>query len=595
MTSSRFVCLFIAFSLCSSVYIVLGEKYNFISNCIWKGGATESLTFFCGEQFVPDRFFNYDHAKKPCVNNRDGYIKNDIVEISFENCTFAKIPHDIIEFYRFIQKLDISNLGLKILIKSNFNGAHQQRLRALVASHNLLTEIEEGLFDDATHIHDVDFSYNQIKRIDPSAFVNATELLSLDLSNNNLLTIDNQAIRKLENLQNLYVRNNKISAIDALTFDGLKLLSKLDLSQNSLKKVNPNAFRHFPSLFYLNLSANAISELDAQFFNYIEQIRILDLSHNNISNFGNSFGSNVALTDLYISNNHIKSINQLASANFADFRMLDVSNNQITGLCDHIFDKFPNLIDVNLAMNPIKKLNETIFINNANLRRLNLSQMGLETIGIKTFLKAHKLEMLDLSMNQLKRLDSNMFLPSFTDLKMFYIEGNKIDDLYGFRKQLFPNLRTLGIQNNNFNCSYLHNFFDKIVWHDLFIDIDRIYAFTIDEDNVNGIRCRKITETSDSSEIGNEYDFQEDRVYEVAPAHIEMTPGRGDKGYRRKSTSGNGGGHFILIFALCIIALAVFGGFMYKEQIMKFVETKRIMYGQNNYSRNYADTEPVVV
>ncbi|XP_031639192.1 leucine-rich repeats and immunoglobulin-like domains protein 2 [Contarinia nasturtii] len=516
--------------------------------------------------------------------------------MSFENCTFTALhPLDIVEYYRYIQKLDLSDLGLKTLARVDFSGLHGMRLRSLNVSHNLLTELVEGVLDGVKYIKTVDFSYNQIQNINPLAFYNNTKMVSLDLSNNNLLMIGNQIFSTLNQLENLYLRNNKMTDIKASAFSDLSALSKLDLSQNKLTKLNSAAFAEL-TVSSLNLSHNGITELDTRLFSRIKSIKILDLSYNNISQMDYSFVNNPQLTGLYISNNQIKSIDQLASTNLNDFQVLDVSNNQISELCDNIFDRFPNLADINLAMNPIKKMNDTIFTNNANLLRLNLSHTALEKIGVKTFSKTKKLQSLDLSAGKLKKLDFNMFLPRLPELKMFYVEGNSIKDLYGFRKQLFPNLLTLGIQNNNFNCSYLHQFLDKTIWPDLYIDIDRIYPFSTEDVNVGGIRCKKIkVELVDSSEQvdGDGDDSKNSKESDAETlTHTSINAGPTKGKYGIKPTR-SGSGYVALIAILCVISLAIVGGVIYRNEILNFVTTKNIMYRQN-YRQTTVETEPVL-
>lgn len=575
-----FVCLLLAVSLSSIECAV--NRGTFIGECVWRGGFSESLTFLCQEQKPSlDRFFNYDHKRKPCSNNRDGYIKDQIGIISFQNCALQKIPVDIIEFYRYVWKLDLSNIGLRSLNQNDFNGYHEQRLRTLVASHNLLTEIQPGLFNYAQHIRDVDFSFNEIKRIAATAFTNATEMLTLDLSNNNLAKLDNRTFQSLHSLETLILRNNQIAELNVLTFAGLSTLTKLDLSYNMLTHLNADAFKDL-LLNYLNVSHNGIIEFDTNLFEHFIEMQILDISYNNISSLNKSFYSmSSPLSELYMSNNHLKSINGLATSTFM-LTVLDVSNNEISDLCEHLLDNFTNLININLSRNPIKKLNRFIFVSNANLLHLNLSQISLTNIESKTFLTPQKLQTLDLSNNKLKKVDFKWFLPRIKDLHQLYLEGNEIRDLAGFRRQLFPNLHTLGIQNNNFNCSYVHEFFDKDVWHELTIQMDRIYTFEIEGDNVGGIRCTVVDEPEENSSEENNEQI-DDQIVTITSPPSPMIDNKNEKIILEPISNGSGLVILIILSLIVIVAGVAVAFVMYKNKIMTH-------FGFNQFKnlRNYS-------
>lgn len=444
---------------------VNSSKYPHIGDCNWSGGSehSEKLTFICYDHFHEDRFFNYDAAKKPCLNHKSGYFKDNIGQIQFQNCQFARIPYDIIEYYRFVWQLNISDVGLQFLNKNNFNEKYEQRLRTLLVSQNSLMEIESGLLDNVKHLNKVDFSFNKINRINPSAFVNSKELQFLDLSSNQLSILGAEIFFHLNNLSTLILRDNNIDLIDAMAFAGLKSLTKLDLSHNSILELNAQVFQE-SSLEFLNLSYNQIS---------------------NIANFTSYTLSD--LTELDISFNQIKSINELAAVNFGELAILNASHNFISNLSENVFGNFVKLIELNLSFNPIKLLNKEIFATLSNLQHLKLSNTHLTSIEHGTFFKPSHLQSIDLSANNFQKFDFNIFLPNLIELKELYLNGNQLTDVSGFRRALFPNLRTFGMQENSFNCSYLRFFFETIVWHELSIDVDR--SFVLRSNNVGGIKC----------------------------------------------------------------------------------------------------------
>lgn len=185
---------------------VIHSKFKHIGDCEWisHNNNNDSLTFICYDHYHVDRFFNYDDQRKPCLNNNQGYKKNWIGDIAFQNCEITEITIDIIEYYRFVWQLDISDIGLMSLAKTNFNGNHGQSLRVLLASHNHLTQIQSNLFANAKLVQEVDLSFNKINRIDASAFDDAKDLQILDLSGNNLQKLENQIFENLKQLHYVY-------------------------------------------------------------------------------------------------------------------------------------------------------------------------------------------------------------------------------------------------------------------------------------------------------------------------------------------------------------------------------------------------------
>lgn len=492
MVAHRIVLIFLHFSIALNLRVngVTSAKYEIIGDCNWMSGSehNETLTFICYDHFHEDRFFNYDSAKKPCLNNKSGYTKDNIGQIQFQNCQFSKLPYDIIEYYRFVWQLNISDIGLKYLSKSDFNGKFEQRVRTLLASHNGLMEIEVGLFDNAKHVIEADFSFNKINRIDPSAFANSNGMQSLDLSSNKLTNCGDGTFRHLHNLKTLILRDNNIAQTDSMTFAELKSLTKLDLSHNKLSKLSSGVFE-VHTLKMLNLSNNEISEIDAIVFATPHELVVLDLSFNCISNMSHlPLHSLFELTELYISHNQLQTLDALAAVNLSKLAVFDASNNFVSDLKAHVFDSFVNLIDLNLSFNPLKLLKSEIFSKLTNLLHLKLSNTSLTTIESGAFFKPSHLQTINLSRNHLNEIDLNIFLPNLSELNSLYLDGNQLTNLIGFRRQLFPNLRILGIQDNRFNCSYLRIFFESMVWHELNIQVDRSRSFELDS-NVGGIKC----------------------------------------------------------------------------------------------------------
>lgn len=202
-----------------------------------------------------------------------------------------------------------------------------------------------------------------------------------------------------------------------------------------------------------------------------------------------------ALKYLNISHNAIADVNEIGDlSNLSEF---DVSHNAITNLSFGAFQNLVNLAVLSLANNPIKVLDSNPFSRNRNLLHLDLSQTALTFIKSGTFLTTQKLQTIDLSTNKFKKFNFNLFLPRLPELQILFLDGNELSDMNGFRRSLFPNLLILEIQNNAFNCSYLHQFFEVSVWHELSISSE--HTANWNEPNVGGIKCHEIDNEKQST------------------------------------------------------------------------------------------------
>lgn len=73
------------------------------------------------------------------------------------------------------------------------------------------------------------------------------------------------------------------------------------------------------------------------------------------------------------------------------------------------------------------------------------------------------MEVIDPSHNSLSKFDFDLFLPRADDLHELYLNDNNISSLQGWTQMILPNLKLLGISNNNLTCSYLARFIRSII------------------------------------------------------------------------------------------------------------------------------------
>lgn len=165
---------------------------------------------------------------------------------------------------------------------------------------------------------------------------------------------------------------------------------------------------------------------------------------------------------------------------------LDLSHNSIDRIDPFAFADLARLKNLNVSWNKITTILPTLFNNQVNLEILDLSHNQLNVLDAQLFNQVLNLVSLDLSHNQFKRINFELF-SGLINLLSMNLNGNQLTDMDGFKIYSNPKLKSFGINNNSFNCSYLEKFlanFDK--------SIDFANGqLTQSGDNIQGIFCIK--------------------------------------------------------------------------------------------------------
>lgn len=291
----------------------------------------------------------------------------------------------------------------------------------------------------------IDFKNCQFRQIERNFCETFKWLRVLDLSNLKVESLQKNMFVDAKNLQHLIAPQNHLTEIPALLFIYAKKIIEVNFSNNSISHVNSLAFVGAENLEILDLSLNKIDHLDATTLN-LPKLLTLDLSHNDLT-----------ITE------------------------------------DHTFDNMTNLRHLNLSFNPIGNLKIETFAHLTNLMELNLKRTNITAIELGTFSHQHRLTLLDLSENNLKELDFSHFMPILPDLHLLYLNGNQLTHLNGFTNDLLPNLLSLDIKNNKFNCTYLLNFMKTVNWQKLRLPLDT-NAINPLQSSIRGINCEIVTE-----------------------------------------------------------------------------------------------------
>lgn len=310
----------------------------------------------------------------------------------------------------------------------------------------------------------IDFRNCRFTKIERNYFKQFPRMHTFILSDLELETLDSKIFSEARNITNLIASKNHITEIPSLLFANAKRLVVADFSNNSIERVDRLGFTGASSLEMLDLSQNAIATLDVEVFIDQTSLQVLNLSYNQITE----------LEPQTLSTHNLLT--------------LDLSNNGLTGLSEHIFDQIMSLKSLNLSGNPLENLHADTFFYLSNLEVLNLRRTNLSSILFGTFSHQHKLIVLDLSENHLKKLDFDLFMPIMHDLRSLELDGNELTELDGFENALFPQLTLLDIKNNNFTCNYLTQFMRLVNWEKIRLPVDPTQVKK-GEKHVRGIRC----------------------------------------------------------------------------------------------------------
>ena len=263
-----------------------------------------------------------------------------------------------------------------------------------------------------SNLKSLTFISNEINDI--SSLENLVNLEVISFSNNNISDIS--FLSKLTKLKNISFDKNNIFDISPLKF--LSKLQIIDLSCNQIEDISP--LNKLTNLRVLNIDNNNISDISS--LNNLIKLRTLDINNNNISDIS-SLNNLIKLIELNLSYNQISNISSLE--NLTQLELLLINNNNISNI-SHL-QNLTNLLQLNFSHNNINNIFE--------LRNLN------------------NLERLDIYNNQITLLPE--FLTTFHDLRIFYFNGNPIEN--NRVANHFNNPRIVNNQNIYNDTQNVHN------------------------------------------------------------------------------------------------------------------------------------------
>ncbi|KAF8414243.1 hypothetical protein HHK36_002243 [Tetracentron sinense] len=383
----------------------------------------------------------------------------------------------------------LSNLTILNLNRNSLSGAipaslfTQPSLRKLDLSENKLTgPLDEFQSISLIPLVEIFLKGNELHGPIPRSFSKLMNLRTLDLSSNNLSgTIELDMLFMLKNLDYLDLSDNNLSLIITtvhLNSTFLKL-GGLDFSSNMISQfpdflTNQNKLKHLDlsnnkihgqipkwmwkvgkeTMFYMNLSHNFLEGLEeppAILPWGRGRLKFLDLHSNQLQ--GPLPIPPLSTAYFSISNNKLTGEIPPLICNVSSLEILDLSNNDLSGLIPQCMGDFSKAISVlNLRRNSFHGTIPSTLTNGSSLRTLDLSNNQLKGRVPRSLVNCKKLEVLNLGNNQLNDTFP-IWLETLPKLQVLTLRSNKF---YGTIDQrhlanyAFSKLRIIDLSYNEF-------------------------------------------------------------------------------------------------------------------------------------------------
>uniref|UniRef100_A0A2H1WSK0 SFRICE_015087 n=1 Tax=Spodoptera frugiperda TaxID=7108 RepID=A0A2H1WSK0_SPOFR len=321
-----------------------------------------------------------------------------------------KIDFQMFQQVKYAELINMAENNITIIENQAFTDLYQAIVNV---SHNALSTIETGAFQNCNNMTLLDFSHNNLSKISPRAFDENSYAYHLQVSHNDFVDFSQIPIHNMTGIQVLNASYNRIESIPKLAFPKLYELHTVDLSHNNLSEIFNAVFQNLFSIRFLNLSYNSMEVIKPATFGTIPTILELDLSHNK-------------LTD----------VSRGSMAKLVSCRLIDMSYNYLPKL----FQIPISLGELNVAYNNLTEIKPNTWPTMNALLRLNFSANMLgDSLTGDSFSSLLTLQSLDLSANGLTKPPWEAF-STLTSLQYLYMQDNNLTEL---SRSAFGNLPTM--------------------------------------------------------------------------------------------------------------------------------------------------------
>lgn len=324
-----------------------------------------------------------------------------------------------------------------------------------------LQVINNGTFEHATYLKQLDVSNNQLQYLQDFAFKGATNLTALDLSMNRIPVLSANTFAGLTNLRFLNLGLNALTTLSVATFRELPKLVIVRAHLNKINHIDVDTFENLPYLKVIDLGLNKLEDLDLR-LNHTDFCKV-SVTHNLLKSF-TMRSSDIAVHEygkcglsLILLKNQLSSI-QIDTDFHVDELLLganNISNIQNVRVNEEYLEYF-HLDDNKIEIRP------NDFERFINLHKLVLSNNDIHRILNGTFNNLSKLEELDLSRNPIHVLNFQN-LSGLTELDTLVLDDTEIVKFkYADLKKFVPKLDTIKLTKTHWDCDFLNKTMDTL-------------------------------------------------------------------------------------------------------------------------------------
>lgn len=434
----------------------------------------QSKTFNCKERFHTSQCTIADVGTQESII-LSVYSSNGINNLTILNSAMDDIPSISSHYSVNLYYLNCVGCGLPDLTKHSFS--RLSNLITLNISFGSYEKLQKNLFSQVPSLTRLNVSHGAIVEVDDNAFSNSANLQFLDLSFNKITNLTSNMFSPLLSLWSLSLSYNQINVLHKDLFINNTKLNYLFLDHNDIIEIEGAIFNSEHIVNTVTLSFNELTVLDTA---NVGAMKVW-ADHNKLKNI--SISSSIEL--LIVSNNYIENV--ACDEKRSVITTLHMSNNSLTGL--GCIGSLSQLNFLYLSYNNIGKLNQSTFATLTELKSLFLKSSNIGKLDYGIFSHQNKLEVLDISYNHMGNIDLEMLLAA-KDLQHLYMDGNNITEFsYSDLKSAFISIQTVGIGDNDFNCTFLAQAIKKLNSNNIQAIVSTGYKVT-DTHNVNGIGCR---------------------------------------------------------------------------------------------------------
>ena len=290
----------------------------------------------------------------------------------------ASLPHDALMTLTNLQVLEITHCSLSKI--TDFSFSIFSKLVEINLSYNLIKRIETQSFSGISQrLESLDLSFNDIPASNLTILQELTVLKNMRLENIRMLAIPRNPVFLLgkDNLQNLSLARNHLTNIDDQAFVSTPNLVRLDLSENQIVTFHERSFAALPQLevLLLNNQKTTTTTITLPSFVNLTSIKRINLKSSKLDP-GTSWDRLREATNLHVLNLEGTGLNAIKNFTFGDYRYLqnlDLSDNNILTITSESFfglkDSLTNLFLVN---NGIQTLDRCTFYNFSTNLQLHL-------------------------------------------------------------------------------------------------------------------------------------------------------------------------------------------------------------------------------